>query len=105
MRSSAFAAASSGACDHSGAAISGTDESTEIRGVRFISGCDDGGAGLDVNVLIRIPALDNLLVVERNSCLTTIGILAEDVYRFLLGEITESPSNGNCVQHRRGVGD
>src|ERR1019366_5003466 len=69
------------------------------------SGYDDRVTRLKLYILGRALTLDDLLVVEGDSSLAAVRVLAQNINGFLFGEITESPGDSDRIEHRRRVGD
>src|ERR1700736_2449208 len=62
-------------------------------------------AGLKLNILVRILAFDDFLIVERKPRLRSVRILAQNVNGFLLGEVSKSTGEGDRVQYCRRIAD
>jgi hypothetical protein len=54
-------------------------------------------AWFELDILLRILALDNVFVIKRYARLSTAGILAKNVNMFLASEISEAAGGCNCV--------
>jgi hypothetical protein len=61
---------------------------------------NDRVAGLKFNILSCILPLDDFLVIERQSCLAAVGILTEDINRFLFGKVAEPAGESDRIEHR-----